>query len=577
MLVKSRLFILLLSISIPICCFAEKILYLPSDETAAEIKVDKALEEYRRGNFKDTDGQNYFENHKEGKWFAIDIDQLSEPGEYVLQFEYSYLEQVDLYQIRDAQIIGSWSSGTHVAEADEPANYLTPVFPLRFEKGKTLLLFKVSGTEIFIPLSIQNEADFVRNITHTTALMSVLYGILICFILVNIYFLMFSRETRKSTLFFMLFLLFELSYQSARSGFLNTFLWPDNVFMIERFYLAALAFANFLSIPLLNSFLHLEKRYKYAKQAVWILSATSVIYTPIFLLVSDNVLQYVIFYGRYHQLFLIMIQLVLPAVFFKQADTAGKIFSAGWMLGMVFFITATLKAKGVLPFENFNYHTVAGSLCVSVANLIASGVRLRKITEEKRINEQKLKAAGYQLMQNRSRPHFLMNTFSLLSGLVNSKSEEAGTVIDLMTEDFNFYTNKAMKPLVSISEEMDFIENYLKILRIRFNNKLIYTIDQSITDAELLIPPFSLQPLVENAVKHASLTPEGNREVSIAINSGRSSLCFAVENPVDLEEAAFMGTTHKNIKSRMEYYFKRVIMEISSGQKKYSIRLEAEL
>ena len=244
---------------------------------------------------------------------------------------------------------------------------------------------------------------------------------------------------------------------------------------------------------------------------------------------------------------------------------------------MVFFITATLKAKGVMPFENFSYHTITGSLIVSIANLIASGVRLRKITEDKRVTEEKLKAAGYQLMQNRSRPHFLMNTFSLLSGLVNSRSEDAGTVIDLMTEDFNFYTNKAMKPLVSISEETDFIENYLKILKIRFNSKLYYNIEKHIEDSDLLIPPFSLQPLVENAVKHASISEDGKRQVDIRLNADAGSFCFTVENPIQFEEEAVMGITHKNIKSRMEYYYKSVIMEISPGQNKYSIRLEAEL
>ena len=204
---------LILLIILPAFCFSENISkvliqtieYLPADEINTEIDFDHAYEEYINGSFINTNGQNYFGSHKNGIWFCMEVDLQSDPGEYFLQFEYSYIEQVDLYLIRSGSLQGQWRSGTHIKEANEPANYLTPVFPLVLERGSCLLLFQVRGTEVFIPLNIQKEADFIRNITHTTATMAMIYGILICFILVNIYFLMVSARNKKKYIIFYAF------------------------------------------------------------------------------------------------------------------------------------------------------------------------------------------------------------------------------------------------------------------------------------------------------------------------------------------------------------------------------------
>ena len=149
-------------------------------------------------------------------------------------------------------------------------------------------------------------------------------------------------------------------------------------------------------------------------------------------------------------------------------------------------------------------------------------------------------------------------------------------VIDLMTRDFNYYTNNAMKPLVLLDEEMAFIENYLEILKIRFDNKLDYNIENFACCEDILIPPFSFQPLVENAVKHASLKDDGRRTVNIILEGDGSSFMFSVSNPTVIEGDTKKGRTHNNILSRLEYYFTSVMLTLSVEDKNYFAVLKVD-
>ena len=381
-----------------------------SDIGQAGLDYQAAAELFRAGQFKRVGSRNYYGEQNNGIWFAVPVSSEKDLGRCFFVFDFHYIEYIEFFLFKDNIVIESQLSGTHITSSREPMEFINPVFPVEIDKGEYLILFQVRSEEAFVPVMLLDERNFVSYSTRRMASLSLLYGVLICFVLVNFYFCLFNRETSRIAVYFILFMLFELMYQASRDGFLNTLLWPDNFFMIDRFYLAMLAISSFMSIPLMNSFLKLEKHSRKVQRIVWIIALSSLVYAPLFFLVPKQHLHWVIFIGRYHEIALILLQLILPAVFFRKVDTAGKVFSIGWMAAMLFYDIATLKAKGVLPYENFTIMILYGSLTVSVSNLIALGIMLKTTAEEKKQAESKLKAAGFQLMQNRSRPHFLMNT-----------------------------------------------------------------------------------------------------------------------------------------------------------------------
>jgi two-component system, LytTR family, sensor kinase len=110
-------------------------------------------------------------------------------------------------------------------------------------------------------------------------------------------------------------------------------------------------------------------------------------------------------------------------------------------------------------------------------------------------------AYKYEVLRNQINPHFLFNSFNVLSDLVYEDQETAVKFIQQLSKLFRYVLDSRDKELVSLAEEMEFVRSFLFLLKIRLENKLIYETDVH-TEASELIVPVSVQMLIENAVKH---------------------------------------------------------------------------
>lgn len=114
-------------------------------------------------------------------------------------------------------------------------------------------------------------------------------------------------------------------------------------------------------------------------------------------------------------------------------------------------------------------------------------------------------------------PHFLYNVFNTINASLPKEQEETRTMISQLADLFRYQLKASKKEVVSIAEELTFVEKYLELEKARFEERLTYTI--SVADEVLAekIPPMLLQPLVENSIKHG-LSPAlrgGNLHISI--------------------------------------------------------------
>ena len=129
-----------------------------------------------------------------------------------------------------------------------------------------------------------------------------------------------------------------------------------------------------------------------------------------------------------------------------------------------------------------------------------------------RLVETELKALRQQL-----HPHFLFNTLNTVAVLVREqKHEEAVNLLARLGALLRMTLDPARTPVVTLQQEMDFLERYIEIQQMRFSDRLRVNIDLSEEARRALIPNLLLQPIVENAILHGVAPKAGPGHVDIS-------------------------------------------------------------
>lgn len=140
----------------------------------------------------------------------------------------------------------------------------------------------------------------------------------------------------------------------------------------------------------------------------------------------------------------------------------------------------------------------------------------------------RLDAMELDLLKNQINPHFLFNTLNVIGGMANL---EGAQTTEAMIQSLSFlfrYNLKTPEKKVSLVRELKVIRDYMFIQQKRFGDRITYEIDCR-TDAEMvLIPTFTFQPLVENAIIHGLSSKEEGGHILIRIKEKRNRICIAV-------------------------------------------------
>ncbi len=173
-------------------------------------------------------------------------------------------------------------------------------------------------------------------------------------------------------------------------------------------------------------------------------------------------------------------------------------------------------------------------------------------------------------LQSRIRPHFLFNTLNAASALVREQPERAEAVLDDLAELFRASVGKP-GTLVSLEQEMDLARRYLDIESVRFGARMQvrWTVDDTLL--QIRIPTLTLQPLVENAVRHG--VERSSRPVQIDIDVGRrlGQIEVTVRNDLPaMNDAAAprrngTGTALRNIRQRLHLLYD-IAAEVDQGE-----------
>ncbi|UVI30130.1 sensor histidine kinase [Paenibacillus spongiae] len=260
-----------------------------------------------------------------------------------------------------------------------------------------------------------------------------------------------------------------------------------------------------------------------------------------------------------------------------------------------FHPNCTLQAAVVLPLKVHRktvgtlklYFTHAShmnqveqELAEGLGNLFSTQLELAEAELQSRL----LKDAEIKALQAQVHPHFLFNAFNTISALCRTNPEQARKLLLQLSVFFRSNLQGARQMLIPLHKELEHLEAYLSLEKARFPGK--YNVELHIEPSleEVLIPPFTLQPLVENAVRHAFPKSAANRQGQIAVRAyeddgrmvlitedngqGISSGLLPSLGKQAVSSREGTGTALYNICKRIEeIYGGEAVFQIESGEK----------
>lgn len=148
----------------------------------------------------------------------------------------------------------------------------------------------------------------------------------------------------------------------------------------------------------------------------------------------------------------------------------------------------------------------------------------------------RVKQAELEALQARIRPHFLFNTLNTATALVHQRPEEAERLLLDLSDLFR--AALAGPKEIPLAEELALVRRYLEIEQLRFGERLRVEWDLPRDIPKVDVPALSVQPLVENAIRHGVERVERGGRVEIALSSTVDHVLVRIRNPLVLGDAA---------------------------------------
>lgn len=168
-----------------------------------------------------------------------------------------------------------------------------------------------------------------------------------------------------------------------------------------------------------------------------------------------------------------------------------------------------------------------------------SDTRLRALEVQAERMEKETAQAQFMALRNQVNPHFLFNSLSILASLVEVDPNLSVRFINQLSKAYRYILEQRDNERVPLRTELEFIQAYIFLLSIRFDDKLQVSIDVPETDANrYAIAPLTLQLLVENAVKHNQMSAEKPLKVNIF----RENESLFITNPIQRRPTTDLST-----------------------------------
>ncbi len=155
-------------------------------------------------------------------------------------------------------------------------------------------------------------------------------------------------------------------------------------------------------------------------------------------------------------------------------------------------------------------------------------------------------------------PHFLFNSLNSIKALVEIDKDEAKTAITQLSNLLRLSIHLSKSKLISLKEEMELVDTYLKLEKIRFEERVKYHYSIENETTFCMIPPLMIQTLVENAIKHGLSKSIDGGEIFITTKKNKENLLIEIKNTgilTERDEDESEGIGIKNTQKRLAILF----------------------
>ncbi|AXG44726.1 sensor histidine kinase [Photorhabdus laumondii subsp. laumondii] len=171
---------------------------------------------------------------------------------------------------------------------------------------------------------------------------------------------------------------------------------------------------------------------------------------------------------------------------------------------------------------------------------IASLLSAQILTGQYERNKQSLLQSEIKLLHAQVNPHFLFNALNTLQAVIRQDSDQASQLVQYLSTFFR-KNLKRSEEIVTLSDEIEHVNAYLQIEKARFREHLQINIELPESLLHTKLPAFSLQPVVENAIKHGTSQLLETGRVTIRAHQQNQLLILEVEDNAGLYKSASMG------------------------------------
>ena len=242
---------------------------------------------------------------------------------------------------------------------------------------------------------------------------------------------------------------------------------------------------------------------------------------------------------------------------------------AGYHTAKYYYLEPAYPQSYALHFEKFGYLSVPErvadvSVTISKAVFFFSPTLLlllfqfyRNQQRLSKINEQK-KTAELTALKHQLNPHFLFNTLNNVYALAVKKSDKTPEVISKLSDILDYMLYRCDENFVAIEKEIELIENYLMLEKIRYGTRVAITFDTSL-EHDASIAPLLLLTFVENAFKHGVSQEIDQATIDIRLQTQEHAITFYIKNTIPstahCDESPKQAIGLNNVKQQMELLY----------------------
>jgi two-component system, LytTR family, sensor kinase len=184
-----------------------------------------------------------------------------------------------------------------------------------------------------------------------------------------------------------------------------------------------------------------------------------------------------------------------------------------------------------------------------------------------------------KFLRNQTNPHFLMNTLNNIYALARRKSDEAPEAILKLSDLLQFILYKSTGPFISLAEEVEIIEHYLKLEQLRYTERLNICFKKEMDRGAYQISPLLLLPFVENAFKHGISETRFETFIHMKLKVEDGQLQFDIENSKEQTETKIEKSSIGlcNVRRQLELTYNHFKLDVRDEVKTFNVHLMIDL